>query len=288
VNHAAEFYTGLINNQPMGFYSVNTLIQDAKHHGMKFLPVCCIRSGGPTEVIDDRTIRLGLNRLKNLGNKTIRRIVSERSRKDFDSLDDFLRRVKPEEKERRSLARAGALNELPQVAHRRQAMWQAELPLHDDLLPVTSSDFPELLPAMTLTERLASDFAVQDASSGPHPMKLWRMGASSRKIQRAVDLENLPGGIPVTVGGMAICRQRPGTAKGHCFISLEDETGIANLFVPKDTFHHFRQVIVTEAFLLASGRLQRSQGDKPTVFVTAISALGGAMPEHAVVSHDFH
>jgi error-prone DNA polymerase len=141
---------------------------------------------------------------------------------------------------------------------------------------------------MTLAERLSSDFAVQDASSGPHPMKLWRMAAASRKIQRAVDLENRPGGSPVTVGGRAICRQRPGTANGHCFISLEDETGIANLFVPEKTFHHFRQVIVTEAFLLATGRLQRSQADKPTVYVTAISPLGGAMADHAVASHDFH
>ncbi len=287
-HHPAAFYTGLINNQPMGFYSVNTLIQDAKHHGMKILPVCCLRSGALTEVTDERTIRLGMGRLKNLGKETIRRIVSERGRKDFESLDDFLRRVKPSEKERRSLARSGALNELPQVVHRRQAMWQAELPLYDDLFPMEKAVSPDLLPPMTLAERLSSDFAVQDASSGPHPMKLWRMAATNRKIQRAVDLENLPGGIPVTVGGMAICRQRPGTANGHCFISLEDETGIANLFIPEKTFHHFRQVIVTEAFLLASGRLQRSQGDKPTVFVTTISPLGGAEAQHAVASHDFH
>jgi len=288
VHHPAAFYTGLINNQPMGFYTVNTLIQDAKHHGLRILPVCCIQSGGLTEVTDDATIRLGLGRLKNLGKETVRRIVSERGQRDFDSLEDFLRRVKPGEKERRSLARGGALNGLPQVVHRRQAMWQAELPLHDDLFQMGATVSPDLLPAMTLAERLSSDFAVQDASSGPHPMKLWRMTTANRKIQRAVDLENLPAGIPVTVGGMVICRQRPGTAKGHCFISLEDETGIANLFVPKTTFHHFQQVIVTEAFLLVTGRLQRSQGDKPTVYVTGISPLGGAEADHAVASHDFH
>jgi error-prone DNA polymerase len=196
--------------------------------------------------------------------------------------------VKPSEKERRALARGGALNGLPEISHRRQAMWQAELPLHDDLFQGEIPKFPEMIPAMTLAERLSSDFAVQGASSGPHPMKLWRQAAGSRKIQRAADLENLPGGIPVTVGGMAICRQRPGTAKGHCFISLEDETGIANLFVPKNTFHQFRQIIVTEPFLLATGRLQRSQGDKPTVYVTGVSPLAGADAGQAVVSHDFH
>ncbi|MEO7098694.1 MAG: error-prone DNA polymerase [Luteolibacter sp.] len=288
VHHAAEFYTGLINNQPMGFYSANTLIQDAKHHGLRILPVCCIHSSGPTEVIDDLTIRLGLGRLKNLGDETIRKIVRERESRSFDSLEDFLTRVKPSEKERRSLARAGALNGLPQIGHRRQAMWQAELPLYDDLLQVSNPDISGMIPAMTLAERLASDFAVQGASSGPHPMKLWRASVASRKIQRAVDLENLPKGIPVTVGGMAICRQRPGTANGHCFISLEDETGIANLFVPEKTFHHFRQIIVTESFLLVTGRLQRSQGDKPTVYVTGISPLSGTDPGLAVTSHDFH
>ncbi len=288
VNHAAEFYTGLINNQPMGFYSVNTLIQDAKHHGLRILPVCCVHSGCLTEVIDDLALRLGLDRLKNLGSQTIQRIVAERGQRSFDSLEDFLRRVRPGEKERRALARAGALNELPQVSHRRQAMWQAELPLYDDLLQGPADDFSDLIPAMTLAERLSADFAVQGASSGPHPMKLWRMSAASRRIQRAVDLENLPAGIPVTVGGMAICRQRPGTAKGHCFISLEDETGIANLFVPKKIFHHFQQIIVTEPFLLATGRLQRSQGDKPTVYVTGIAPLAGIGADHAAASHDFH
>ena len=288
VHHAAEFYTGLINNQPMGFYSVNTLLQDAKHHGMRILPVCCIHSGCLTEVIDDRTIRLGLSRLKNLGSATIRRILSERGLRNFDSLEEFLHRVKPGEKERRSLARAGALNELPQVHHRRQAMWQAELPLYDDLLQGNSPAISAQLPAMSLSERLTSDFAVQGASTGPHPMKLWRMAAANRKIQRAVDLQNLPGGIPISVGGMAICRQRPGTAKGHCFISLEDETGIANLFVPEKTFHQFRQIIVTEPFLLAVGRLQRSAGDKPTVYVTGIAPLSGIGAEHAARSHDFH
>jgi error-prone DNA polymerase len=288
VNHAAEFYTGLINHQPMGFYSVNTLLQDAKHHGLRILPVCCLLSSGRTAVIDDRTIRLGLNRIKNLRSETIQRITTERALKSFESLEDFLRRVKLGENERRALARAGALNALPHVEHRRQAMWQAELPLHDDLFQGNAAEFPVMIPGMTLAERLTSDFEIQGASSGPHPMKLWRESVASRKIQRARDLQNLPGGIPVVVGGMAICRQRPGTAHGHCFISLEDETGISNLFIPKETFHHFRQIIVTEPFLLATGRLQRSRGDQPTVLVTAIAPLAGSDPNQAAVSHDFH
>jgi error-prone DNA polymerase len=119
-------------------------------------------------------------------------------------------------------------------------------------------------------------------------MFLWREHHGTRDILRASDLQNLPHGIPVTVAGMAICRQRPGTAKGHCFISLEDETGIANLFVPKTTFHRLRGVITSEPFLRVEGILQRSEGDQPTVYVFHIEALCGIEPEHAARSHDFH
>ena len=92
----------------------------------------------------------------------------------------------------------------------------------------------------------------------------------------------------MTVAGLAICRQRPGTAKGHCFISLEDETGIANLFVKQETFKRLRMVIVTEPFMLAHGTLQKSAGDKPTVFVLHVEPLPGTERNHVLDSHDFH
>ena len=108
------------------------------------------------------------------------------------------------------------------------------------------------------------------------------------EILRARDLQHLPNGLAVAIAGMAICRQRPGTAKGHCFISLEDETGIANLFVPKATFQRLRRVITSEPFLLAKGRLQRSEGDQPTVYVTHVEPLPDGPAGHAAESHDFH
>lgn len=288
VHHPAEFYAGLINNQPMGFYSVSTLMQDAKRHGIRILPVSCVGSAEATEVIDDRTLRLGLHRVKGLSTGAAARLVSQREDRPFSSLDDFLHRVRPSEKERRILAQAGALNDLPNVDHRREALWQVELPLFDDLLSPNRSTCPGIMPPMRMEERLSADFATQGASVGPHPMRLWREKSGRKEILRAKDLHNLPGGFPVTVAGMAICRQRPGTAKGHCFISLEDETGIANLFVNQKTFHTFRLVITSEPFLCAEGWLQRSEGDQPTVYVTGITPLADIDREQAAKSHDFH
>ena len=286
VHHPAEFYVGLLNHQPMGFYSVNTLIQDAKRRNLRVLPVSCTLSGAETEVIDDHSIRLGLNRLGGLSAATIGRLITERDRAAFLTLEDFLLRVKPTAKEKRLLAQAGALNDLKEVAHRRQALWQVELPLHDDLIPASNNE--AVLPAMSMGERLTADFQTQGATTGPHPMRLWREAHGNKKILRARDLHILPNGLPVAVAGMAICRQRPGTAKGHCFISLEDETGIANLFVKKETFHRLRLVITSEPFLLARGVIQRSEGGQPTVFVKEIEPLPHTEAEHATRSHDFH
>ena len=288
VHHPAEFYTGLLNHQPMGFYSVNTLIQDAKRHGIRIKPVSCLWSGELTEVESDSSLRLGLHGLIGLTTATAARLVRERTTRVFESLDDFLTRVHPSAKERRLLAQAGALNELPEIEHRRQALWQVELPLHDDLLLPRQPLRQSVLPRMSATERLTADFRTQGASTGPHPMRLWREHSGTRQILRAGDLQNLPHGIPVAIAGMAICRQRPGTAKGHCFISLEDETGIANLFVPKTTFHRLRRVITSEPFLLVNGILQRSEGDQATVYVLHVEPLPGIEPEHATRSHDFH
>lgn len=283
--HPAAFYTGLINNQPMGFYSVHTLMQDAKHHGIRFLPVSVVHSGVMTDVVDEQTIRMGLHRVKGLSSDTMQRLVRERESRAFESLEDFLERARPKDKERRAMAKAGAMNDLPQVEHRRHALWQSELPIREELL--RHENAAPVLASMNMTERLSADLETQGASTGPHPMKLWRQ-ANTLRLQRARDLDCQPHGMPVTVGGMVICRQRPGTAKGHCFISLEDETGIANLFVPKSTYDLFRLVIVTESFLLAEGRVQRRGDSLPTIYVTSIRSLPGFDPTHGTHSHDFH
>ena len=285
VHRPAEFYCGLINNQPMGFYSVNTLMQDAKRHGVRTKPISIVHSMISTEVIDDHLLRLGFHRLKGLRQNTMEHIVEERSKSAFSSLEDFLRRVRPNVKERRLLAAAGALNDLPEVEHRRDALWQAEqLPL-DDLFAAPPPT-EKVLEMMTPAERLNTDFALQGSTTGPHPMRLWRRD-QDLNLTTSASLFEMPHGKPLVIAGLVICRQRPGTAKGHCFISLEDEFGIANLFIPRKTFHAYKLIIVSESFLLVQGRLQITEGRQPTVYVTSIQPLG-VSGDLATVSHDFH
>lgn len=286
VHRTAEFYCGLLNNQPMGFYSVNTLIQDAKRHGLRSKPVSVVHSMDTTEVIDDHTLRLGLHHLKGVRQSTAERLLEERSRSDFLSLNDFLRRVRPNVRERRLLAASGALNDLPEVAHRRDALWQAEQLPPDDLFASSPAPSEQVLEMMTPAERLQTDFSLVGSTTGPHPMRLWRQ-EQSETFTTSADLFHLPHGTPLTIAGLVICRQRPGTAKGHCFISLEDEFGIANLFIPRKTFHQYKLIITSESFLLVQGRLQITEGRQPTVYVVRLQALG-LSGELATVSHDFH
>lgn len=288
VHHPAAFYTGLINNQPMGFYSTHSLIQDGKRRDIRFLPVSCVHSHVVTDVVDEKVIRLGLHRLQGISKETQEKVVGERARESFDSLEDFLSRVAPNARERRVLAKSGALNDLPKIGNRRKAMWQVELPLYGDLLDKKEDASQETLVAMTLPERLAADVAIQGASTGPHPMKLWRRSHPEIALVNAQDLQSLPHGMPARVGGLVICRQRPGTAKGHCFISLEDETGISNLFVKKENFQRLRLTIVSEPFLMATGRVQIAEGGMRTIYVDEVFPLSGAEPVHAAESHDFH
>lgn len=289
VHHPVEFFCGLINNQPMGFYSVNTLLQDARRHGIRARPVSVVHSMRETTVIDDHTMRLGLHRLKGLTAACSDRLIDERARAQFTSLADLLSRVRPSKKERRILAAAGALNDLPAVEHRRDALWQAEQLPADDLFAALERNAPstQVLKPMGDGERLAVDFSIQSASTGAHPMRLWRKQHPDADLEHCESLNHLPHGVPVAIAGMVICRQRPGTAKGHCFISLEDEYGIANLFVPKKTFHHFRTIIVNETFLHARGHVQICEDRKPTIYVTHIAPLSTSA-DLIVTSHDFH
>lgn len=283
VHRAAEFYAALLNCQPMGFYSSATLVRDAKQHGLRILPACVVESEVECTVIDDATLRLGLNQLRGVSRGALAQIADERAREPWKDLNDFLKRCTLAKDERRVLAQAGALNALGH--HRRSALWEVEAPLHDDLLSGPEDSYETPLAMMTPGERLESDYQTTTLTVGPHPMALVRS-----QIPRAVTATGLNAkrnGQRVTIIGMVICRQRPGTAKGHCFISLEDETGIANAFVPSELFEKRRLVITQEPFLQITGKLQRVDGTTTVLAQTIIAYRYDETRRVSVKSHDF-
>ena len=279
VHRAPEFYASLLNNQPMGFYTPATIVKDAQRHGVKVKPVCVMKSDWRCTVIGDNTFRLGFCVVNGLRQEHGEELFRQRQHRQFDSLDDFKRRVPLTKDELRTLAELGALNCF--ATHRRAAMWEAEEKLHDDLLgsagaqPAVSRASPDthgklfgggaeksgrgaraLLARMTLPERVRADYETMNLTTGPHPMKLLR--ETLPNIWRAIDLRHARHGSIIQIAGNVICRQRPGTAKGFVFISLEDETGVSNAIVEPDLFERFRLVITEEAFLLIEGEVQNS------------------------------
>ncbi len=290
VHRAPEFYASLLNNQPMGFYTPATIVKDAQRHGLKIKPVCVSESDWRCTVVDDETMRLGFCVVNGLRQEHGEQIERERNARQFKSLEDFKRRVPLSKDELRTLAESGALNCFAE--HRREAMWKVEETTHDDLLgnarleqagfgilpKRTSIDLPSVkssrmqnafastlqacapqktespLPPMTLPERVKADYETMNLTTGPHPMKLLR--AQLPNIWRASDLAQARHGSTIQIAGNVICRQRPGTAKGFVFISLEDETGVSNAIVDPDLFERFRLLITEEAFLVIEGEVQ--------------------------------
>src|SRR5262249_41358594 len=287
VHRAPEFYASLLNNQPMGFYTPATIVKDAQRHGLNIKPVCVSQSDWRCTVVDDNTVRLGFCIVSGLRQEPAEELVKQRQDHAFDSLDDFKRRVPLAKDELRSLAELGALNCFAE--HRRAAMWKVEETLHDDLLgsarlqragfgilPKQSlkssrtqdafastpkacapQTFQSPLAPMTLPERVKADYETMNLTTGPHPMKWLRQKLPS--TWRATDLIYAQHGSIIQIAGNVICRQRPGTAKGFVFISLEDETGVSNAIVDPDLFERFRLVITEEAFLLIEGQVQNSE-----------------------------
>ena len=258
VHRAPEFYCALLNNQPMGFYSPASLIKDGKRHGVTFRPVCVIRSQERCVIEEDGSVRLGFLYVRGFHRDNAANLVRQRNQSPFTSLRDLLHRVALNKSERRALARLGALNLLSQ--HRRQALWEVEGLFDEENLyttPESGAAESPLLPMIPL-ERLASDYALTGLTTGPHPMTFLRVQLPH--VMRACDLRLGHHGQKVTIAGVVICRQRPGTAKGNVFISLEDETGISNAFVPSALFEKCRLTITHEPFLEIDGPLQNVEG----------------------------
>jgi error-prone DNA polymerase len=283
VHRAAEFYASLLNNQPMGFYSSATLIKDGQRRGLHFLPVSVCDSEWRCTIIDDTTVRLGLCVVNGLRQEHAAHLLLERMRAPFASVADFNLRTKLTKAEQRTLAKIGALHDLSE--HRRDALWQVELPLDTEGLFQQAAAKPGAAPLARMNpwERLSADLAGMSLSIGKHPMRLLR--AQVPHAWRAADLPHAANGTYVQIAGQVICRQRPGTAKGFVFISLEDETGVANAIVVPSLFERCRLLITSESFLVIEGPLQNCDN---VIHVKARRILPLSAPELTPAeSHDF-
>ncbi|HEY2143763.1 MAG TPA: error-prone DNA polymerase, partial [Candidatus Udaeobacter sp.] len=312
VHRALEFYASLLNNQPMGFYTPATIVKDGQRHRLRFKPVCVSKSEWRCSVLDDNTVRIGFCVVNGLRQEHAEDLVRQRQDRQFASLHDFKRRVLLSKDELRTLAELGALNCFAE--HRRVAMWNVEETLHDDLLGSAGASPPaaaagshasrdtlrELfgggaekspesvrgapLAPMTLPERVKADYDTMNLTTGPHPMKLLRENLPH--IWRAIDLVHARHGSIIQIAGNVICRQRPGTAKGFVFISLEDETGVSNAIVEPELFERFRLLITEEGFLLIEGEVQNLDN----VVLIKAQKIRPLVHEQLVgsESHDFH
>jgi error-prone DNA polymerase len=286
VHRTSEFYAGLLNNMPMGFYSTATLVLDAKRRGVRIHPVNVLESDWFCTVGADDSLRLGLCYVRELNRLDGQRIVVERQREPFHSLADFQLRTVLSKRSQRSLAKIGALNGL--AAHRREAQWQVEVMRDsEDLFAQANQTSSIPLPAMNPGERTQADYSGTGLTTGPHPMALLRGQLhEGNDIWRAAELDQATTGTRLRIAGQVICRQRPGTAKGFVFVSLEDESGIANAIITPRLFEQCRLLISEEPFLIIEGIVQNIDR---VIHVKAHSVWPLKQSPLALpASHDFH
>lgn len=286
--YLAAFTAAMLNNQPMGFYHPATLVKDAQRHGLRVLPVDITRSDWLCTVDEHRHLRLGFRYVRGFREEVGREIVEARSRGPFTGMDDLIRRVPCMRKDEvRMLARVGALNFLGAMK-RRDALWSVEKanrsagPLFEELQEVGHAS---PLPQMNVKERLHADFVGTGMTIGRHPMAFYRGEMNHRGVRTAIELSSMRDGSVVRVAGAVIVRQRPGTAHGFLFISLEDETGIANIIVSPAMYDRKRESLTRCPFVIIEGILQNQQG--------AVSVRAGKVESFdvnaiPVPSHDFH
>jgi error-prone DNA polymerase len=288
-HYLAAFTVAILNNQPMGFYHPSTLVKDAQRHGLRVLPTDVIESEWKCTVVERNTMRLGFNYVRGMRESTAQAIVAARRERPFASIDEVARRVPELRKdELRRLAEVGALNNLGKQ-HRRDALWHAEAALRPAgplIDPASDAGGASPLQPMSVEERLRADYNGTGINIGCHPMKHLRPRIAAKGVIRAGELAAMRDGALVRVAGSVIVRQRPGTAKGFFFMSMEDETGIANIICAPDVFERNKPVLLTRSFMLIEGVLQNQMG-VVSVKAHRVSPLEAAA-DIPVESHDFH
>ena len=265
-HYPASFLGAMLNAQPMGFYSPATLVEDAKRHGIEVRSVD-VRHSDWDCTLETRAgsgegfaVRMGLRYVKGMQPAEGERIVAARRAGAFATLDDFSQRAGVDNALRERLAESGALEGLK--GDRREALWDVlgfERREATDLA-LENAETAARFEALNGFETITWDYDHTGHSTRGHPLAPLRRELRRRGLPDAETVRNTPHGRRVHYAGMVICRQRPGTAKGVVFMTLEDETGFVNLVVWQKVFERFRVVAKTAPFLGVSGRLQAEAG----------------------------
>jgi error-prone DNA polymerase len=312
VRYLAAFTAALLNNQPMGFYSPATIVKDAQRHGLKVKTIdvtcsewnCSLESEGElgskngfpgcenlVRRANKPILRLGLRYVRGLQQAAGEALIVERKLRPFDSTEDLAHRVPQLSRTNLAmLARIGALNKVSAQAqlHRRDALWQIEKAARQPgplLREMVEADAVSPLYRMEIEERLIADYHGTGMTVGPHPMAYRRTALRNMGICSAAELRQHPHGKPAVIAGCVITRQRPGTAKGLIFLTLEDETGNANIIVMPDVYSNDPMVVLHERFVKIKGTVQNQDG---IVHLKAQKILPLNVTAAETQSHDFH
>ncbi|MCQ2035554.1 error-prone DNA polymerase [Stutzerimonas kunmingensis] len=287
----AAFACALINSWPMGFYNPDQILQDARRHGLEIRPVDVGHSGWDCSLEPSRqaqpAIRLGLRMVRGFREADALRIEAARQRQPFMDIHDLCRRAELEPRAREQLADAGALRGL--AGHRHRARWavagiEPQLPLFDGLPAMEET--PIYLPLPSVSEDLFNDYATLGTTLGPHPLTLLRNELMARRCQSSRELATIEHGRLVSVAGLVIGRQRPQTASGVIFVTLEDEFGMVNVVVWRDLAERQRRPLIQSQLLRIDGHLESASGVRH-VIAGRLSDLTPLLTGLDVRSRDF-
>ena len=296
-HHPAAFFVGLLNSLPMGFYSPSQLVQDAKRHQVTVLPADVNLSQwdhqllGKPSTQSQPAIRLGFRLIKSLSKNGAQRIIEQRYT-PYRQISDLRHRTNLNKRDMEALAAADALASLS--GHRFQSQWQIMAleepkPLLQDEHLQRADYFNDkvALPPPAVAEEVLADYRSTGLTLRTHPMALLRNHPPFNRCKRHRDLPDVGNNRFVRIAGLVTCRQRPGSASGVLFLTLEDETGNSNIVVWKQTQQHFRQALMSAKILLVKGTLQ-SKDNVIHIVASALFDYSSALEALPVQSRDFH
>lgn len=288
-HYPAQLLLGLLNAQPMGFYSVAVLISDAERHGITLLPPD-INAGGYRHRMERTTdgrwgVRLGFRLVNGVGEKEGKRIEAAFGEGMYRSLPDVVRRLTLPKDVLTNMAAVGAFDSLDLT--RREAMWAVGMvDSRATLLMDTPPEIPPL-PPLTTEEEVRLDYLVMGCTTGQrHPMQFYREEMEPWRVVTARDLADAPHGARVRVGGVVAVRQQPGTAKGVMFMTIEDETGMVNIVVMPDIYQRYRSILRTAPLVAVEGPVERVDGVLH-IRAVRVRAFGQAGEASALLSKQF-